>query len=420
VFGVRGARRCGLRFLGRYESCCFESKPHCPKNSDCHCEPHNKMLRLDVMLLFAFAKSRNGVIFRNLRSLRFGSIPFFVDAFPSTSQRASKPHVTHSPHTSQLTTMTDTKIITVIGATGAQGGGVVRTLSGRSGYEIRAITRDTSSYKAKSLAAMPGVTVVAADLDDVSSLEKAFEGAYGVFAVTNFWEHFSPAKELAQAENIAMAAKNTDVKHVVWSTLEHTPSHHDCVNIPSIDKDGVEYKVPHFDAKGLADALFTKHGVPTTNLYTAFYFDNLVHFGMGPKPDGDGGYALTFPMPADDLLPCIAAEDIGACAAGVFGDESLIGKTVGVSGENLTCVAMAEKLATHLKKPVKYKQVTFDQYRSFGFPGADDLGNMFQFKSETNKAFVARRDVTFAKTLHPELMDMDAWLTKHVDTIPME
>ena len=75
-----------------------------------------------------------------------------------------------------------------------------------------------------------------------------------------------------------------------------------------VESEGGEgYKVPHFDAKGLADALFTKHGVPTTNLYTAFYFDNLVHFGMGPKPDGDGGYALTFPMPADDLLPCIAA-----------------------------------------------------------------------------------------------------------------
>jgi uncharacterized protein YbjT (DUF2867 family) len=135
-----------------------------------------------------------------------------------------------------------------------------------------------------------GAEVLQGDLDDLPSLKRAFAGAHGVFGVTNFWEHFSPEREFAQAGNIARAAQDVGAGHVIWSTLEDTrervplsdarmPTHHD------------RYKVPHFDAKGEADALF--QGVPTTFLRTTFFWDNLIHFGMGPKRGADGRLTLS-------------------------------------------------------------------------------------------------------------------------------
>jgi uncharacterized protein YbjT (DUF2867 family) len=99
------------------------------------------------------------------------------------------------------------KIIAVVGATGAQGGGMARAIlaDAQGGFAARALTRKPESDKAKALAAQ-GAEVVAADLDDVESLKRAFAGAYGAFCVTNYWELFSPEKELAQAAHMAQAA----------------------------------------------------------------------------------------------------------------------------------------------------------------------------------------------------------------------
>ena len=119
--------------------------------------------------------------------------------------------------------MSEKTIIAVTGATGAQGGGLVRAiLADDSGeYTARAITRNVESDKASALAEA-GADVTAADLDDVESLERAFEGAHGAFCLTNFWEHFSPEKEAQQAANLAQAAKNAGLRHAIWSTLEDT------------------------------------------------------------------------------------------------------------------------------------------------------------------------------------------------------
>src|SRR5262249_32729147 len=141
-----------------------------------------------------------------------------------------------------------------------------------------------------------------------------------------------------------------------------------------------KYKVPHFDGKGESDRVFTDHGLPVTFLLTSFYWDNFIHFGMGPKPGPDGKLAITLPM-GNKKLPGIAAEDIGKCAYGIFqrGAE-YTGKTVGIAGEHLTGDQMAAALSKILGRPVSYNAVSPEIYRGFGFPGADDLGNMFQFK----------------------------------------
>lgn len=312
------------------------------------------------------------------------------------------------------------KCVVVIGATGSQGGGVVKALSGKDGWTVRAITRNLESEKAKALTEMPGVTVVSADMDNQEQLTEAFKDAYGVFMVTNFWEHFSAAKEAEQCKNVAAAAKAAGISHVVWSTLEHTPSFGAGDSIPDIDNGGQPYKVPHFDGKGLGDKAFKEAEVPTTFLLTSFYWDNLIHFGMGPKKGEDGTYAITFPQGEDTLLPGIAVQDIGTCAAGVFEDPSLIGQTVGIVGEKLTCVQMAEKLTAALGTEVRFNSVQADVYRSFGFPGADDLGNMFQWQAENNAEFCVRRDLELSKKLNAGLLDFDGFLASHGSKIPME
>lgn len=106
------------------------------------------------------------------------------------------------------------KVIAVTGATGAQGGGLVGAVLRDSAFQVRALTRKPGSDKARALQAQ-GAEVVEANLDDPESVKRAFQGACGVFCVTNFWEHFSPEKELAQAANMAEAARHAGVEHAI-------------------------------------------------------------------------------------------------------------------------------------------------------------------------------------------------------------
>ncbi len=321
--------------------------------------------------------------------------------------------------TEKKTDRTDKKIIAVVGATGAQGGGLVNAiLKDKNGpFAVRAITRDPNSAKAKALADA-GAEVVAADVDDEKSLAKAFKGAHGAFCVTFFWAHLKPEKELSQARNMAKAAKDAGVKHVIWSTLEDTRK-----SIPLSDDRMPtlmgKYKVPHFDAKGEADGIFTELGVPTTFLVTSFYWDNFIHFGMGPKKGADGKLVITLPLGTKKLAG-IAAEDIGKTAYAIFekGAE-MIGKTVGIAGGHLTGAQMAKSLTKALGQEVKYNAVPPATYRSFGFTGADDLGNMFQFNSEFEQDCCDARSISETKSLNPELQTFDRWLAQNKSRIPL-
>ena len=316
--------------------------------------------------------------------------------------------------------MADKKIIAVVGATGAQGGGLVRAIMAdtASGFTARAITRDVKSDKAKALAAL-GAEVVAADVDDVESLKRAFAGAHGAFCVTFFWDHFSPEKEMAQAKAMADAAQAAGVKHVVWSSLEDTrkwvPLADD--RMPTLQG---KYKVPHFDAKGESDRFFLESGVPATILLTSFYWDNFVGFGMGPKKGPEGVLGITMPM-GDKKLPGIAAEDIGRCAFGVFKQgPAMAGKTVGIAGDHVTGAQMAAAMSRALGQPIRYNEVPPDAFRGFGFPGADDLGNMFQFKRDFEADFCAARSLETSRALNPSLQSFEMWLSRNASRIPLE
>lgn len=312
--------------------------------------------------------------------------------------------------------MAKKKVIAVIGATGNQGGGLCSAILNdpAGGFVCRAVTRNPSKEKARALAAR-GAEVVTADLDDAESLKRAFAGAYGAFCMTNFWEHFSADKEKAQARNLADACRSAKVKHAVWSTLEDTRTlmAADDTRMPMLQD---HYRVPHFDAKGEADAHFVD--LPVTFLITSFYWDNLYNVGLGPKKGDDGVYSWTFPM-GTSRLAGIAAEDIGKAVYGIFkAGAPYFGKRVGIASESLTIEEMGRKISKALGiGPITYHAVEPDAYRRFGFPGAEEMGNMFQVYRDFEKEVVAARIPELTRSLNPELLTFEQWLAKHKDRL---
>jgi uncharacterized protein YbjT (DUF2867 family) len=316
--------------------------------------------------------------------------------------------------------MPDQKTIAVVGATGAQGGGLVRAILADPDqrFAVRAITRDPSSEKARALAAA-GAEVVAGDADVPASLDAAFSGAHGAFLVTNFWEHMSPTREIAQATALARATKAAGVEHVVWSTLEDTRAWVPLSDerLPTLQG---SYKVPHFDAKGEADAAFVAEQVPVTWLKVAFYWENFIYFGQGPRTGPDGTLVLALPL-GGGKLPGIAVGDVGEVVLGIFTrGTSMVGETVGIAGETLSGPELAAAFARHLGRPVTFYDMPFDDYRALGFPGAEDMGNMYQFQAIAGEEFLAMRSADTARALYPGLHTFDAWLTAHAAQLPLE
>jgi uncharacterized protein YbjT (DUF2867 family) len=308
----------------------------------------------------------------------------------------------------------DKKIIVVVGATGAQGGGLARAiLADPDGqFTVRAVTRDPGSAAARELA-RGGAEVVRADVDDEASLRRALRGAYGAFFVTAFWEYGSVEREQAQALAMARAAKAAGLQHAIWSTLPDTR-----LELP-IDNDLMptlqgRYNVPHFDSKGEANSFFTDAGVPTTFLSTTFYFEGFTT-ALRPTRGEDGKLVIMIPM-GERKLAGIAAEDIGRTAYGIFkrGNE-LIGTTVSIAGEHLTGAEYAAVFSKVLGEEVVYRPMSFDAFRALGFSGADDIANTFQYYYEFEKSFIGARDLDYVRTLNPDLQDFATWLNLNKD-----
>jgi len=315
--------------------------------------------------------------------------------------------------------MSTGKTIAVLGATGAQGGGLVRAILAdpERRFAARAITRKPDSDKAKALEAA-GAEIVAADAEDPASLHRAFAGAHGAFIVTNFWDHFSADRELQQAATLARATRAAGIAHAVWSTLEDTRLDFP-LNDPRLKTLQGKYKVPHFDAKGEADAVFAAEAAPTSYLLAAFYWENFIYFGQGPRRNADGSLVLALPL-GGGKLPGIAAEDIGKCAYGIFlrGPEAA-GQRFGIAGEVLSGPEYASVFSRHLGAPVSFYDMPFDDYRALGFPGADDMGNMYEHHALLGEAFRRHRSPEVARALNPALQSFDIWLRANASRIPL-
>jgi hypothetical protein len=237
--------------------------------------------------------------------------------------------------------------------------------------------------------------------------------------VTFYWEHLSPDREKADAKAMAIAARHAGLEHVIWSTLEDTRTYVPLndTRMPTLMN---SYKVPHFDAKGEADAYFTELDLPVTFSYASFYWENFIYFGMGPKKGPDGVLALNLPM-GDKKLTGIAAEDIGKCSLSVFKRrEEFVGKRIGLAGDALTGAQIAAALSKAFGKEVRYNAVPPEVYRKLGFPGAEDIGNMFQFYAEFESVLLASRDVSLSRSLNPDLQSFEQWLDHNASRIPRD
>jgi uncharacterized protein YbjT (DUF2867 family) len=307
--------------------------------------------------------------------------------------------------------MSEQKIIAVVGATGAQGGGLARAILAEPEGEfvVRAVTRDPGSPKARALADA-GAEVVAADLDDEAALRAAFDGAHGAYLVTNYWADMSGEHEIAEAANGARAAKATGIQHLIWSTLEDTRAYLplDDPNIPVFEG---RYSVPHFDAKSEANKFVAEAGSPTTYLRPSMYWEAFED--SGPRRAEDGGLVLNLPMGGRKLAGN-AVEDIGRTALGIFkrGDE-FIDRSVGVAGEHLTGEEYAAAFSQSYGEPVAYRPLTFDEFRAQDIPAAEEIGNMYQYYYLAEAEFTGSRDLDLVRALNPQLQTFRSWLRTH-------
>lgn len=315
-------------------------------------------------------------------------------------------------------------LITVFGATGVQGGGLVRALlAGEASqpvhrWRVRAVTRRPGSAEAEALAAL-GAEIIEADLDHAASVRRAMHGADAAFCVTDFWSHRSAEREVAQAAHMAEAASCERVGHVVWSTLEDTRrfSKVDGWPMPVATGQDPRRPLPPYDGKGESDRQFTERGVPLTRLLTSFRWDNLLGPALAPRRGADGRLELALPIGAA-ALPGIAACDIGPCAAALFRHgASMVGRTVGIAGEHLSATQMAHALTLALGELVRPSNGSVD---AAGMDprrpahGAADWARFFAFQREFSRACCAARPVGATRALHPGLMGFNAWLRRHL------
>ncbi len=316
--------------------------------------------------------------------------------------------------------MTETKIIAIMGVTGLQGGAVVKAFDSlkksspaaagmvssfksisccftgveeQEEFVLRGISRNPSSEKAETIKPFLD-EIVQADANDEESMVKAFEGCYGAFIVTNFWEDFDPKHEIEITRTLKEASKKAGLKHVVLSTLEDTRTF---VNKAENKDDWkvlneeLGMYVPHFDGKGEAAKDFASE-VPTTKLLTSFYIENYINLGMGPSRQNESEpYGITMPM-GDSKLPMVSVVDIGKMVCACFQDPSTIGKTQGVMSDALTGKEIAATFAKVCDfEEVQYNAVPVEVYASFPFPGAADLANMFRFKDQFEQEYLSAR-----------------------------
>ena len=296
------------------------------------------------------------------------------------------------------------KLIIVFGATGQQGNSVAKALLTRK-YKVRTVTRNPDNAKAKELKELGAEIAQVTNMDNVTELEKAIQGAYGVFAVTNYWgmlaENPETAydREIAQGKAIGDICKRFGVKHLVYSGLEHV-------------KDIIGKPCPHFDGKGIVEKYLDEIGVPNTSSRYPFYFDNFATPFFPPKKEEDGTYTIAFA--AQKPMDGISVADGGPAVASIFDNpDEYIGKKVGLSGEKLTGDEYAAIFSKVTGKTIKFSYIPPDVFAKFPFPGAEDIAVMFEFYD-----YGVDRSVELTQKLNPSTIGFEKWVEQNKDRIP--
>jgi uncharacterized protein YbjT (DUF2867 family) len=296
----------------------------------------------------------------------------------------------------QTTHERDRPVVLVTGATGAQGGSVARHLLARGRFAVRALTRDPRSNAAQALREI-GAEPVRGDLADLKSLRNAVAGCYGVFGVTNFWEHVDG--EYAHGINLADAVADAGVGHFVFSTL---PSVHRLTN--------GELNVPHFDLKARMEEYARELALPATFVHMAYYFDNFLAW-FAPRRQEDGSYRFGFPQ-GDTRLAGVATEDIGGVVSILFERrDEFLGRNLYLVGDDLPPAEYAAVMSRISGANVTYGHIPRDVFAAYGFPGAEDLAAMFEFYRTC--VITREADLVTTRELYPDVQDFPTWLTRH-------
>lgn len=293
--------------------------------------------------------------------------------------------------------MANKPIILVTGATGSQGGGVAHFLAKSGKYIVRGLTRDVHSKKAASLVS-EGISLVEGNLDDKNSLLKAMKDCYGVFGVTNFWEHFE--KEAQQGKNLIEAVKESNIQHFILSSL------------PPVNKISKgELSSPHFDIKADYETYAKSLNLNLTIVHIAFYFDNFLS-SLSIQKLEDGNFHFGFPQRENTKLGGVAAADIGGVVAAIYEKRNeFIGKTIRIVADAQYPKEYARIMSEILGVKVIYDYIDRKTFAGFNFPGASDLADMFEFYS----LFITNEQGAMeeSKKLFPQIRNFETWLKEN-------
>ena len=253
------------------------------------------------------------------------------------------------------------KLIAVIGATGHQGGAVVRALQASGQFKVRALSRNPEKHR--DLAD----EVVEADLNRPDTLQPAFAGAHGVFLVTS--SSLEGTDEFTQGTAAVRAAKAAGVKHFIWSTLP---------DVKAIS--GGKFDVPHFTGKAKVDRVVTEAGFANhTFVIAPFYYQNLKG-AMAPQQQADG--SMGWALPLDPRVRCIHMGDIrelGTIVAGAFAhpDQAGHGEYLPLVGDFMSFNEIVDVL-NRQGHNFSFTQVPADVFATL-FPGAAEIAAMFRY-----------------------------------------
>mmetsp|Transcript_13012 Transcript_13012/g.17875 ORF Transcript_13012/g.17875 Transcript_13012/m.17875 type:complete len:294 (+) Transcript_13012:149-1030(+) len=281
------------------------------------------------------------------------------------------------------------KLVVVLGATGAQGGGVVDALLAQ-GFKVRGVTRDTSSASSQKLAAK-GAEVVVGDVLKPETLKNAFQGAWAVFAVTNFWDPSQMGKEFEIGKGIADAAKEAGVTYLVWSSL---------ANVQEISKD--KWHVPHFTDKAKVADYITKIGLKGIFVGAAFYFQNFGSF-FPPKKDDQGNLVFSMPYSETGLLTAFDVADVGPAVANILKNpEEWVGKFIPLYGTHAPVSEYIKTFTEVTGKPAKFNALPSNAF------GAE-MEHMFGWFGEFTY-YGPNADYSLQKKVNPNAKTWADWL----------
>ena len=276
------------------------------------------------------------------------------------------------------------KWILVLGATGKQGGAVVKHLLA-SGWKVRALTRKPNTEKVNALK-QQSVDVVVGDMEDPPSLEKAMEDVYGAFSVQNFWECGYEA-EIRQGKNVADAAKSSNVKHIVYTSVG-----------------GAERKtgLPHFESKWMIEEYIRSLGLPHTIIRPVSFMDN---YFMMKEVIMNG--VLPSPGKPDKPQQLVAVDDIGAAVARAFANpEKFVGEAIEFASDELTPVQIAEVFSSVLGRQIEHVQTPLEEMRKFR---GEEIAKMIEWMDRDGyKANIPRLRENYGF----QLTSLGEWLRK--------